>query len=412
MLLRIKNKILSKRFLLLTDQMLISGSNFLFTILLTSILGFSGFGVYASLWLWILFMTSIQQAFVTIPMYTLFYKTDGPKNYLISSVWLQLIVCVFSSLLLFISLFTYHHLIHPIAQTSTILFLLPLVSFFTLWNDYIRKRLILLGKKWDLLFLDFFVYALPVLMLYFFDSFLDNTTNVYFMLCSIYALAFMLTIRKVLVLKMNHLLLFQTLKSHWANSKFLLYSTLLQWTSGNVFIIVGANVLSPEVFGIIRFSQTLTGLFTIFFQYIENTVPIEIGKLLKTGKSSIENIVVKLGKSYFYLLIIGIVLMVLVIFGMRNFMDVTYLKTNTIITFLLILLQIPIYIGLFIRFYLRTIEKNDLLFKGYVINTVFSLSFATIMIANFGVYGLVFGLFMQQLITYIPTFYVLKIKAK
>ena len=66
-----KLKAYSSTILALTDQAVVSGSNFLIGIVLARVLGIDDYGLFVLLWMMVLFGKSINQAFVTRPMMTL-----------------------------------------------------------------------------------------------------------------------------------------------------------------------------------------------------------------------------------------------------------------------------------------------------------------------------------------------------
>jgi O-antigen/teichoic acid export membrane protein len=87
--------------LILFDQIIVSGSNFLLSIFILRFLGAEVFGVFTFLWLFILFFNSIQMSLIISPMMTNIAKYDqNQKNNFISGIFLQQIIfCIFASIL-------------------------------------------------------------------------------------------------------------------------------------------------------------------------------------------------------------------------------------------------------------------------------------------------------------------------
>ena len=67
--------ILNKNYIILINQIIVSGSNFLTSILILRFLGIENFGVYSFLWLFLLFFNSIQLAYIISPL-----LTNAPKQ--------------------------------------------------------------------------------------------------------------------------------------------------------------------------------------------------------------------------------------------------------------------------------------------------------------------------------------------
>ena len=59
------------------DQIIVSGSSFLISILVLRFLGIESFGIFSILWLMLLFFNSIQQAYIISPL-----LTNAPKQHL------------------------------------------------------------------------------------------------------------------------------------------------------------------------------------------------------------------------------------------------------------------------------------------------------------------------------------------
>jgi O-antigen/teichoic acid export membrane protein len=60
---------------------------------------------------------------------------------------------------------------------------------------------------------------------------------------------------------------------HWHFSKWLIVSALLQWTSGNFFLVAAGSILGVFAVGAIKAAQNIIGITHILFQAMENFVP-------------------------------------------------------------------------------------------------------------------------------------------
>ena len=78
------------KLLLIADQVMVSGSNFLLGILLVRSLGLESYGIFAVLWMVILFGLSINHAFITKPILSIVPKMESTKG----RMYLQNVQCL------------------------------------------------------------------------------------------------------------------------------------------------------------------------------------------------------------------------------------------------------------------------------------------------------------------------------
>lgn len=67
----------SNKLLILMDQAIVSGGNFLLGLVLIRFLGLEDYGLFALLWMGVLFALSLHQAYITMPLMTLAVEKDG-----------------------------------------------------------------------------------------------------------------------------------------------------------------------------------------------------------------------------------------------------------------------------------------------------------------------------------------------
>ena len=68
----------------------------------------------------------------------------------------------------------------------------------------------------------------------------------------------------------------ETMTRHFEFSKWLLGTAMLQWLSGNYFIIAAASILGPIAVGAVRMVQNIMGLCHVLFLAMENFLPVEL----------------------------------------------------------------------------------------------------------------------------------------
>ena len=73
-------------------------------------------------------------------------------------------------------------------------------------------------------------------------------------------------------------------------------------------------------------------------------------------------------------------------------------------------LYVLVFVGTILGFVIRTFEMNSIFFWSYIITTLFGLMVAQPLITKTGIYGVLIGLFISQLINI--SFYVIKLNSK
>jgi O-antigen/teichoic acid export membrane protein len=163
--------------LVLTDQGLVSGVNFLVGILLARFLGVEVFGLFSLAWMVLFFASGLQQAFLTAPLFALTAKQNDRSSWFAQLLTVQLFVSVASFLLVVLAV-ELCQFIQPAWYVPKISVILGLLVAVYLFNDFRRRVLFVKQKSREVVAVDIFGYALqPVFLvaLYFFDA-LDLST--------------------------------------------------------------------------------------------------------------------------------------------------------------------------------------------------------------------------------------------
>ncbi len=407
--LRLYIKSHGEKLLVVTDQGLVSGVNFIVAILLTRFLGLEVYGLYVLAWMVVLFISSMQQAFIIMPLYTLYPKQDLKEQYLSGLMGIQLIFSVTSVLAVCI-LVSFAMKINPEWSNPGLVFLTGLVTGLHSFNDYLRRLFFVLHKPGTVLIMDLIGYGvLPVIILVLVA--LDQL-SIHTVLISICCLL-MLSISFSLIfrydagfgLKKNSL----PLGLHWRFSKFLIGTSLLQWFSGNLFIVVAGSTLGPVSVGAIRIAQNIIGVLHVLFIAMENLIPVRASELYKTnGRKSMLKYIGIVSKQA--AVPTSILLGIIAIFRneiIRLFYGEVYLEFH----YLLLLfagLYILVFIGTILRFIIRTIEKNRLIFTSYIASGILSMALAKPLVSSFGLLGVMIGLFLVQILSLTIYFFSLK----
>ncbi len=383
--------------------MMVSGTSFLLGILLVRALGLEIYGIFALLWMVVLFALGINQAVISKPMLSLAPKMNASDSnqYLNNILMLQFglsIVITFVGLLLWI-------------LPNILPFELPYVSFipilsgllfFQMVHDFYRKRCFI-EDRIHLAFVIDAILCLGQLSLIAF-CWLQNQLTLELTLL----LILIANIASVVIAAFSYsiqLIRFPAMISDWKKqfkySKWLLGTAILQWFSGNYFILIGAAIIGPIAVGVLRMVQNIMGFFHIVFLSLENIAPIEAARQLNVGgwtamTDYLKKMTFKIGMVFFAMLIIisiGAPWIIQLLYG-AGYTEYSYVVIAYCVLYIFVFLSIPL------QFALRTIELTYPLFVGYISATLFSFLSANYFLENWGMSGLLAGLIITQLITF------------
>ena len=387
---------------ILADQGIVSGASFVTVILLTKSLGVELFGVFTLGWMLVLLTHSLQMGFIISPMQALTAKTpqDQRRKYFGILLFKQLL---FSSLIAIIfcclgSLF--QELFHITLSTYTwILFCWALFGF--TMHEYFRRYFFVRKQTKKALLIDSIdnglqLTFLGIAMVY---SLLDMNMALV-IISSSYMISIMVGVILHVPVRINFAELYRQVVSEWKFSRWLIGTSILQWISGNYFIITAGALIGPAAVTAIRISQNVMGILNIFFLILENHVPQIASKIyhqngISVFKSYMRRISTQglvVTAAFILLIILFAAPIIQVLYGLSD-------PTSILVLRLMALLYFIIYIGYPMRFTLLVIEKTRNIFITYVITSLFSLLLASIIIQSMGIWGVLIGLASTQLIT-------------
>jgi O-antigen/teichoic acid export membrane protein len=396
--------------LVLIDQGLVSGGNFISAILLARLLGIESFGWYAFGWMLVLFVSSIQLAFIVSPLFTLFPKHKNQCHYLSGSHSIQLGFSLATFIISFVfvkTVFVYQ----PTWEIEGVLFSLPLVAALFVLQDFYRRVNFTLKKPLRSLIADAIAYGFQpfaILLLHHFDRLSIHHT--FLAISTLFFGAIVYNLPKV-KLTFSVLIFKNTITENWSFSKYLVGTALLQWVSGNFFIIVAGGLLGPVAIGAIRIAQNVVGVLHVLFSAMENIIPVKAAEILdqKGGVKAIHYFKKMCFKGGAITLIVLATIALFRHHIIVLFYGEEYLEYGPFL-FGFTGLYIFVFIGTILGFVIRTFEMNQIFFWSYIITTVFSLMAAETIIIQTGIYGVLIGLFIVQFINI--SFYLLKLNSK
>ncbi|CCH02751.1 hypothetical protein FAES_4752 [Fibrella aestuarina BUZ 2] len=394
---RIQRELASQKGLVLADQVVVSGSAFLTNLLLARALGAVAYGQFSAVVLCQLFLLSVQQA-VGSGIYPIVWANLAPplrKRYTDGLLYAQLgwllglagLGTLATQLPFFLT--GYETGLLVAAGIGTGLYLL---------QDFLRKLLLTQQRAGRALLLDGLTNAGQLLLLG--GSHWLGTLSLLSALW-IVGLTFLPSVALGLVglrpgrFRVASLTLVG--QHHRQQGGWMLLSALTQWLAGNFFVLAAGWWLGAAALGALRLAQYIFGLLNVLLQALESYVLPRAAQLAPTPDALITYLRRVLLKS---LLGFGPILLLLTIgaeplltfAGGADYRAFAYVMYGLTAVYVLVVSSYPI------RLLLRVRQLNRHYFVGYALATLGSLSTASWLIGNYGLAGVLAGLFLTQVI--------------
>ena len=381
------------RVLALVDQGIFSGGNALLQVVLLHTLGLEHFGEYAFIMIFVMGLTALNQSLIVLPYQVLHANSDynGTKVE-ITTLQIQALGIYFVLGVLFFLV----NLVFDVISFS----LLECSFFYGLvyvLHDFLRKRMFVEDKYHRLIFLDIGVIfsALGTATVCWFTNYGIR----FFLLVT--ALGMLLTcimfLGKVRIKLSNTL----TYKFHWDHSKWLAASTVAQWFSGNIILSTAGVILGPWVLGVVRMGQTINGVLGVVFQLMESYLPSKLSQIYyQSGYSVFTKALVKIG---FRAVMATVAIAAFLVFFRSDVLSLIFGsegETYANIMFWFGALLVVNVFNIMVRFYIRTLNMNRIIFESYIILALMSSLLATYLVEDWGLHGVCFGLLANQVISF------------
>jgi O-antigen/teichoic acid export membrane protein len=385
----------------LTDQAVISATNFLTSVMLLRFMGLREFGVFTLAWMSVLFVNSLQTALIVAPMMSIGPKQEEKDrpSYFGAVVFQELVLVSCCFVLVFVaikvsgSFFPHKNLLH-------LAFPLAVSAFAYQMQDFVRRYFFATRQNRRALADDVLSYLtqLPILFLLHHAGHLNSVIALWTMAgTSILGLALGWFWMEPLEFS------WEWIKSislrHWRVSRWLTGSALLVWTSSNVFLLSAPVYYGAAAAGVLKASQNLMGVTHVWFQGLDNIVPVETARRLRQGGvpsmlAYTRSILMKWGG---LTLLFAIVMAAAPGFWLRLIYSPEMAQYGYILR-LFALLYVIIFLGGPLRAGLQALEFTAPIFWSYLAMTVLAVVFAVPMAKWLGISGSLFGLIGAQVV--------------
>jgi O-antigen/teichoic acid export membrane protein len=385
----------------LTDQAVVSATNFLTSVMLARFMGLREFGVFALAWMSVLFVNSLQNALIVAPMMSIGPKQESKDRpqYFGAVVFQELVLVFFCFILVFIALSIAGNYFH---QANLHLLTLPLAfsAFAYQMQDFVRRYFFATRQGKRALADDAISYLtqLPILLGLYKAGHL-NSANALWAMAGTSILGLAIGWFWMEPLEFDRQWIKAITQRHWRISRWLSASALLQWTSGNLFIIAAPVFYGAAAAGVLKASQNLMGVTHIWFQGLDNIVPAETARHLHEGGvhsmlAYTKSILFKWGG---LTLLFAAIIAAAPGFWLRLIYGPEMVQYGYILR-LYALLYVIVFIGGPLRAALQALEFTVPIFWSYLAMTIFAFCFAIPLAKWLGLSGSLFGLLGAQLL--------------
>ncbi len=393
--------------LVLLNQIINSGSSFLVSLLLVSFLGLEKFGLFTVFWIIFLLINTFQLSVIVSPMMTNsdLYTSDL-KAYYYGGTFVQQIFLTLLFLILIKFFFFFGSLVSINNQIYALQNIFLLIIFTSQIYQFFR-RFFFSEKMYGVsIVIDIIInITLFSLLIYLFKTNELNLEKVFYSYFISFLVGTLLVIPYVKKFNFSFKSFVDSTKVNFKISKWTTLTSIMQWFSGNLWLINSGIILGSYVLGAIRACQTIINLSNLLFQSFENFFPPKLTHIYKSeGSKSMNEYIKKINISGFILLSVFAVILSL---GSKNILEFFYGPEVSQFYYLLIFLSILLpftFVNFFYNFGLRTLMNTKPIFLSYLFSSLFSISLSQYIIANYQEKGFIFGLITTQLIVLFFTY--------
>jgi O-antigen/teichoic acid export membrane protein len=395
----------------LADQAMVSGVNFLTGILLARFLGLEEFGVFTLVWMVVLFVNGMQIAVIISPMMSLAPRESELEvsTYLGAVLAQQIVFCVFSSLLIFVSV-RICGVFFPQWQVQDLALPLASATFTFQVQDFIRRYFFTRNRPYAAFTNDAISYLGQLsLLVWLFKIMRLDSSGVLWVISGTSAVAVVFGVFGLEKIVWKWTLLRPVIVRNWRFSKWLTATVLLQWNSGNLFIIAAASMMGTPAAGALKAVQNIMGVLHILFNALENIVPVKASIIYAKGGQPLLDKYIKSVTKWGFLATFSFALLISVTPGLwlTLFYGQTYVGYGNLLRGYAIL-YLMTFFGVPFRIVLRTLEHTRPIFISYLLAAIFSFVLAYPLVKWFGLLGVISGLIFIQLVIQMWCFLAIK----
>ena len=274
----------NEKVLVLGDQAIFSGTTFAITALLARFLGLELFGLYSSVVLGIYLLISMSNALIIQPMQVAYSKFENNESYLGFTLIMQVAIILLVALLFIITSYVAPHLVSDYLGIN--LFLVSALAASWLAHDYFRKTFLALQAIKKTIVVDCLMAGIQLTGIIGLGVTHQLTLDATIIILTIGFTSSSILSFVIGDIKFSHLRFNRNyFEYHKKEGSVLFASSLLQWWSGNLFVVASGIFLGVAALGAFRLVQSMFGILNLLLQTYENYVLPKAAKLFADSKN-------------------------------------------------------------------------------------------------------------------------------
>lgn len=396
------SRLLGKGTWALADQALISATNFATMVLVARVLTPREFGLYSLAYTGLLFTNGVQSSLVVQPHASLGAPRSGAAyvSYTTDTAWSQVGLGVFTAIAV---------LAVGLAMNARGLWIAPMVLALAAaapawqFQEFVRRAMYVTTQLNHAFVNDIVSYGgqLIALLALWQQDMLSPVTAI-LALAGTSAVASALglwQVRTQLDRSISRPQLWSTIKENWLFGKWLLGGNLAFWTSGQLYPIFAAALVSVTATGLMRAAQTVLGPTNVLMNSIDSVFSPKAARSYATG--GLEELRCFLARiEMFVMVAMGSYCLAVAIFARPIFhflygpeyAEHSWMLTVVALATLTASLRTPIRIGF------KAVRQTHAIFHSYMVSSAVNLTLGVLIVRLYGAYGLGMGLMLNSFV--------------
>jgi O-antigen/teichoic acid export membrane protein len=386
----------------MADQAVVSGSNFLASIMLARILGLHEFGRYTLAWTALLLIQAIQHSAINNAMLTMGPKQNATKSAsYYGVVFLQQGVFVTSvTVLTWIAATILAHS-KPDWQLAGLVLPLSASVLTCLTQDFLRRYFYSIGRPLISLSIDIVRYfgQVGLFTFYFLQQLSADSSIALWIMAATSLIACLFGTAFVPRLELLRSEFKAIGVRKWHFSKWLIASSLLSWATSNLFYVAAGTLLGAATVGGMRAAQNIVGTTHLFFQGLENIVPREAARrLLKQGPRGVSSYLSRVAvKGGLGTVSIACIFAIFPDFWLGLLFGDAF-RAYAYLVRLCAIYEVLTFFGFPLHAWLRTFELTRYIFYSQLCSVIVSVLIAYPLVAYFGATGALLGMLASLIV--------------
>jgi O-antigen/teichoic acid export membrane protein len=381
----------------LIDQIIVSGANFIMGILLARHLGVSQFGQFSLVWLVVQFIQAAQSSTIILPMMSIGPKQPADTHGAYYSIVFihQFIFASLSTALVMAALLLSDQVFRG-WNIRPLLWPLSAMVFADQTQGFLRRYFFSVSKWKMSLIIDLVRYGgqtLAFLCLFLFFSWEPDLAGVLWAMLVAASVSILAAWCRIDNVEWSLAEWKNVTLRHWHFAKWLIGVCIAGWMSGELCYVFIAAVLGSSAVGILKAAQTVMGVTNVFFQGMQNFMPVRASIVYREG--GVIELVKFLRKCSFVIVLATLAIAAIVCIYPNYVMKLLYGPQYRDYGWVLVgyaMIYIMIASGVVPSLGLLTLEKTYPTLLAFIISGIILIGIIYPLVAYFGLAGGLIGL--------------------